>query len=104
MNCKSDQMAWIVVPREYQGTGVEVLDRRVVKTVVLVPGLGEPIWAVTPQQTVVLRIDGTDMRHRPVRRGETLTAEGIPDAWLRPFDPSSAPETMTTGREEEQPA
>jgi hypothetical protein len=104
MNCKPDQMAWIVVPREYRGTGVDKLDRSIVKTLVLLPGLREPVWAVTPQQTVLLAIDGLDCRNRPVRRGETLAAEGIPDAWLRPFDPRSAPESLPALRDLEQTA
>jgi hypothetical protein len=104
MNCKSDQMAWIVVPRSMRGSGLEQLDGHMVRTVALLPGYGEPIWAVTPRQTVIFKLPSIDRSGRHINPGDKLTADGIPDAYLRPFDPRGAPEALTTDRELEQPA
>lgn len=89
MNCKPGQLAWIVVPRQQAQRGVEQLNRRVVRTVELLPGFGVPVWEVTPRQVVTITQDCVDPKGQVLRAGDTAVADGIPDAYLRPFDPSS---------------
>lgn len=91
MNCKPDQLAWIVVPRAYLGTGLEQIDGHVVKTVRMLNSLSVPVWVVTPTQTVTFRRFSIDDKGNTLLPGETGRAEGIPDSWLRPFDPEAAP-------------
>jgi len=92
MNCKPHQLAWIVVPRHHHGSGIEQIDGHVVKTLLLLQGHSQPVWAVTPAQVVTFCRREVDDRGRALHPGETCTADGIPDAWLRPFDPRSAPQ------------
>lgn len=91
MNCKPRQLAWIVVPPQHHGSGMEQIDGHVVQTLRLLQGHSQPVWEVTPTQVVTFRRRETDDRGQVLRPGETCTADGIPDAWLRPFDPLSAP-------------
>lgn len=102
MNCKPGQMAWIVVPREYHGTGMEALDGHMVKTLTLLPGYSVPVWDVTPPQRVVCKVHGRDYRGQRLAPGELLQAHGVPDAFLRPFDPRSAPPLAELQRELEK--
>ena len=104
MNCKPQQLAFIRVPASYNHTGLQVWHNRVVRTQLLLPGHNEPIWAVEPKQRVSLAIAGVDAQGRTVLPGELMEADGIPDAWLRPFDPDSAPEDITQDEALEQPA
>lgn len=104
MNCKSQQLAWIKVPASYNNSGLQVLTNRVVRTQVLLPGFSEPIWDVDPPQTVTFTVNAVDECGQNIKAGDCLEAAGIPDAWLRPFDPDSAPEDVTQTDELEQPA
>jgi hypothetical protein len=99
MNCKRNQLAWIVVPPEQARGGIEQLNRRVVRTVELLPGFREPVWAVTPRQVVTITQDCRDPNGQVLHEGDTAVADGIPDAYLRPFDPNSAPEADQLVRE-----
>lgn len=92
MNCKQGQLAWIVVPKGQAQRGIEQLNRRVVRTVELLPGFGVPVWEVTPKQVVTITQDCVDPNGQVLRAGDTAVADGIPDAYLRPFDPNSEPE------------
>lgn len=99
MNCKPDQTAWIAVPVDLAGTGIEQIHGHIVRTIALAPAYTEPSWQVTPRPKVTLRVNGVDSLGRRRRAGEHLQAKVIPDAWLRPFDPLSAPSTETSARE-----
>jgi hypothetical protein len=99
MNCKPGQLAWIVVPKEQNLRGIEQLNGRVVRTVALLPCVGEPVWEVTPRQSVKMTQDSLDARGQVLRAGDTLVADGIPDSYLRPFDPNSEPEQISEQRE-----
>lgn len=99
MNCKPHQLAWIRVPAFYNGTGIDALHNHVVQTKDLLPGYSEPTWVVSPPQSVVFSIKAIDGHGRPVHKGDRAVADGIPDAWLQPFDPKAAPEDETTVRE-----
>lgn len=102
MNCNPDQLAWINVPAWYNGSGIDQMQGHVVKTVRLLPVGGEPTWVVNPPQSIRFRMAGTDRFGKQTKPGDVLLADGIPDAWLRPFDPRSAPTADTAERELEQ--
>jgi hypothetical protein len=104
MNCKPDQLAWIVVPRGYRGTGLEQLNNQVVKTLTLEPGYPEPIWNITPSVTVTFTAPAIDWSGRQIRPGETRSTSMLPDAFLRPFDPNSTPLNEPVSREVEHAA
>lgn len=91
MNCQPQQLAWINVPAWYAGSGIEALQGHVVKTDRLLPYSGEPTWTVSPPQSIRFRMAGTDRFGKRTLPGDVLVADGIPDAWLRPFDPKAAP-------------
>jgi hypothetical protein len=91
MNCKRDQLAWIVVPRQYDGTGMEQLNNRVVKTIELVAGFPEPTWRITPKQTVKFTRHTVDHSGASIQPGEMRWTDALPDSFLRPFDPNSSP-------------
>lgn len=99
MNCKRDQLAWIVVPKGQNLRGIEQLNGRVVRTVTLLSGFPEPVWAVTPPQAVTITQDCKDPHGQVLHPGDTAVADGIPDSYLRPFDPNSEPE-QTNGQRE----
>lgn len=90
MNCKPDQLAWIVVPKRLAHHGVEQLNGRVVRTVRLLSRQHRPVWEVDPQQYVTITRPGVNERGEFYSPGERVEAEGIPDELLRPFDPTSA--------------
>lgn len=92
MNCKPEQMAWISVPAKFTGTGMEQIHGHIVRTVRLQPNMCEVCWVVTPPQRVVITRYALDAEGRRLAPGEKLEADGIPDAWLRPFDPQSEPQ------------
>ncbi len=104
MNCKRDQLAWVVVPRQYRGTGLEQLNNHVVKTIQLAPGFPEPTWQVTPRQTVKFARDAVDQEGRLIRPGEERWTDTLPDSFLRPFDPDSTPKDELESRELENAA
>jgi hypothetical protein len=99
MNCKPNQLAWIVVPKEQAQRGIEQLNRRVVRTIALQPGFREPVWEVMPRMAVTITQDCVDPNGEVLRAGDTAVADGIPDAYLRPFDPNSEPEQAPEQRE-----
>jgi len=99
MNCKPSQMAWIVVPAGYAGTGIEKVNGNIVRTVALLPDYTDPTWSVTPEPLVTIRVNAIDFKGYKLKAGEFLRAHAIPDAWLRPFDPASEPGAETTERE-----
>jgi hypothetical protein len=99
MNCKKDQIAWIVVPRHYYGSGLEQLNNHVVKTLELIPGFPEPTWRVTPRQVVTFTAHTVDHSGKRIAAGETMWTDQIPDSFLRPFDPKSQPEPDVVTRE-----
>ena len=92
MNCKPNQLAFVRVPAHYIGSGIEVLNNRVVRTVAMHSGSPADVWQVTPPQSVVIKIPAVDGKGMRLSPGEKLVVDGIPDAWLRPFDPASEPE------------
>jgi hypothetical protein len=104
MNCKPDQLAWIVVPREYYGTGMEQLNNRVVRTVRLLSGYPGPTWEVTPHQYVTFSRPVTDHNGSNIEVGERRWSDGLPDRFLRPFDPNSEPLNEPASRELERTA
>lgn len=104
MNCKPGQMAWIVVPKAQNLRGIEQLNGRVVRTVTLLPGFREPVWAVTPAQAVTITQPCVDPNGAVLHAGDTAVADGIPDSYLRPFDPNSEPKGELKARELEQTA
>jgi hypothetical protein len=91
MNCKPNQLAWIVVPPHQARNGLEVLNRQVVCTKRLLPINDMPVWEVEPHLTVTWTRPGRDLTGRLVEPGDVLHVDGVPDYWLRPFDPDSAP-------------
>lgn len=91
MNCKQDQLAWINVPAWYNGSGIDEMQGHVVKAVRLLPFGGEATWVVSPAQSIRFRMAGTDRFGKRTVPGDVLLADGIPDAWLRPFDPKAEP-------------
>ncbi len=91
MKCKPNQMAWISVPTQFHGTGMEQIHGHVVRTVRLQSNMVELCWVVTPPQRVVITRYAFDAKGCRLEPGERLEADGIPDAWLRPFDPDSLP-------------
>jgi hypothetical protein len=104
MNCKPDQLAWIKVPKQFNSRGLEQLNGRIVRTVRLLAGQREPIWMVTPDQVITITAFCTDTNGTVFQPGERSTAEGIPDAFLRPFDPNSEPLNNPAARELERTA
>ncbi|MCA0213108.1 MAG: hypothetical protein LCH79_08030 [Proteobacteria bacterium] len=94
MNCKPDQMAWIVVPKDQCRRGVEQLNGRIVRTIRLLPGAPVATWEVTPEQQVHFTARGVDPFGRVLEPGDIGVCEGIPDHYLRPFDPDSEPEPV----------
>ena len=99
MNCKKDQMAWIKVPRQFQGSGLEQLNGHVVKTVAVAPGHSVPTWEVTPPQRVHFKTHCVDASGRLIKAGEVAETALIPDSFLRPFDPNSEPSDELESRE-----
>lgn len=104
MNCKPGQLAWIKVPPHFCRHGIEKLNNRVVKTEQLLPQYAEPMWRVTPPLIVEITGKCWDSKGNPMQPGDVGSPDGILDAWLRPFDPKSAPETETTEHELGVPA
>ena len=94
MNCKPDQMAWIVVPTNQNMRGIEQLNGRIVRTVRLLPDLPSATWEVTPTQRVTITRRSVDPRGVVLEAGDTCICDGIPDHYLRPFDPDSEPEAI----------
>lgn len=103
MNCKPNQLAWIKVPANMNGSGMEALHNHVVRTVTLV-AMRPALWQVDPPQLMQLRAVGIDITGRVYRSGQRLIVEGIPDAWLQPFDPESDPSHEAHHDELEVPA
>jgi hypothetical protein len=91
MNCKENQLAWIVVPPIYHGTGVEEISGHVVKTVQLVSGHPEAMWRIDPPQWVTFRQPVRDFTARTIDAGDRRWSDILPDSWLRPFDAGSMP-------------
>jgi hypothetical protein len=92
MNCKPDQMAWIVVPPNQNLYGIEQLNGRIVRTVRLVDGYGLPAWEVTPKQWVTITKHSRDPSGQVLNPGDRAFCDAIPDHYLRPFDPKSEAE------------
>lgn len=91
MNCRPDQLAWIVVPREFQGSGVESLDGHVVRTLHLVAACEPPTWHVSPTLPVTIKNPSRAPSGELFMPGDRCICDALPDAWLRPFNPQSAP-------------
>lgn len=96
MKCKPNQLAFIKVPAYYSRFGLQCLNNHVVKTVRLLGGYSEPMWEVTPTQTVVFTGRACDRFGQKLDPGDKAKAAGIPDSWLQPFDPDSEPEAQET--------
>lgn len=92
MNCKPNQMAWIIVPKEQNMRGIEQLNGRVVRTIRLLPGMPYATWEVTPTQRITISQGFVDPHGVVLAPGDTGVCDGIPDHYLRPFDPDSEPE------------
>jgi hypothetical protein len=104
MNCKPNQLAWVKVPRQFHGSGLEQLNNHVVKTVCLVPGYPEPTWQISPPQTVKFTSFSIDHSGRRILPGEVMWTDTLPDSMLRPFDPDSEPLNEPASRELEHTA
>jgi hypothetical protein len=104
VNCKQDQLAWIKVPAEFECSGLGQLNNRIVKTVALDRQQAIPTWLITPPQQVCFALDVVDASGVTHRAGSVRETSFIPDAFLRPFDPNSAPETDDEVRELERTA
>lgn len=91
MNCKPNQLAWIKVPREYHGSGLEQLNNHVVQALHLEPGYPEPTWRITPVQEVKFASFSVDHSGSAIMPGEVRWTNTLPDSFLRPFDPDSTP-------------
>lgn len=89
LNCKRDQLAWIVIPRTPANLalGLDQLQGNVVKTVCLHPDVpaNRAVWIVNPPQSVRIQRAATFM-NGCLRAGEVMNCTGIPDEYLRPFD------------------
>ena len=89
LNCKPGQRAWICVPNTEQArkVGLDQVHGHVVQTVKLHPGApaSESTWIVDPPQSC--KVPGfIRSQIGVVVPGTVLRFEGVPDAYLRPFD------------------
>ncbi|MBX3588820.1 MAG: hypothetical protein KF796_19485 [Ramlibacter sp.] len=87
-------MAWIVVPKHQNLRGIEQLNGRIVRTIRLLPGMAMPTWEVTPGQRVQITQRSRDPHGVLLQPGDWAICDGIPDHYLRPFDPKSEPEVI----------
>jgi hypothetical protein len=104
MNCKPDQMAWIKVPPHQNLRGIEQLNGRIVRTVRLLECAAFPTWVVSPEQSVTITTPCRDPHGEVLLPGDRCVADGIPDHYLRPFDPDSEPLNEPASRELEHTA
>lgn len=102
MNCRPNQLAWIVVPRGFcGGSGIEAINGQVVRTLAVVPGYEPLSWWIAPAPSFTLMARMTWLS-KLLNPGDQFTCVTLPDAWLRPFDPRSTPqgehETLPVGK------
>jgi hypothetical protein len=89
MNCRSEQLAWIDVPRTRQNValGVDQIHGHVVCTKAIHPRspTEDPQWIVEPPQRCVVprAVHGRNMS---IEAGTVMNFQGIPDSYLRPFE------------------
>lgn len=100
MNCKPNQLAWIVVPRDQRPLGFDQIDGHVVTTEQLLSGFVEPTWRISPHQVITVRVYGRSTTGEVFCPGQSAVTAAIPDSWLRPFDPLAAPQMADIASEQ----